>query len=271
MSQRINTSADRVSVNKEVEACAAAWSHSRRFSPASASVVPPMVRRSYRCPTPPLSIRPRLLPRSRSSAAQAVDSIYPSTDYSARVVRLAKGSAPETITIRSLGTTGSEPFVVHGSPHFRVRERALVFLVSGPDGTYQVMHLALGLFRQARLRGRALALGHVSRVNEIPNGQNVSLASARHSVRDLESFIAWIADRDNSIERAADYELTISERDWQSLSSPFTLLGDVANLQFNGRWFNFDGGGSVVWTYDSRGDLVSPVILRSSGAMGKRA
>src|SRR5690606_16480327 len=86
--------------------------------------------------------------------------------------------------------------VVRGAPRFAVGERPLLFLARGEGGAWWPLNLALGVFRTADVDGRRVALGAADATGGL---------GAEASVRDLERFTAWLADRAAGVRRRADY------------------------------------------------------------------
>lgn len=176
----------------------------------------------------------------------------PATDYTIEIERLIAGSAPgTTLIVRVPG--GVRPdgigFHVYGAPRFAPGERALLFLVPRTDGTFGILHLALGAFhRTARAGVPPLALRDLSETHEVVL-PGTAPRPDRHRDRDYDAFADWLADRADGIVRAPDYLVERPAAALQSVTGKFTLF-DIAGL--NLRWFQFDNGGAVEW-YAHRG------------------
>lgn len=170
---------------------------------------------------------------------------HPSTDYTIEIEHLLAGSAPgTTLIVRVIG--GERPdgigFRVYGAPQFRAGDRAVLFLVPQKDGTFGVLDLMLGAFVRVQLPGAPpLAVRNLSEATEIsrPGGEpNAQF----HLPRDYDAFTAWLADRADGGDRAADY--FVSDPGVTGLLDKYTLFTFGGN---NLRWFDFDTGGSVPW------------------------
>ncbi len=146
----------------------------------------------------------------------------PVTDYLMAVEHVIRGDiVASPLTVRVLG--GILPdgigLHVHGAPKFAPGQRALLFLRSRPDGTFGVLHFALGTFHLVERGGTVLALRQLSEANEI---QLPGRAEPRTGPRDLELFRSWLTDRATGIDRAADY--FVDELDLSADLEKFTIL-----------------------------------------------
>src|SRR5688572_18497700 len=128
----------------------------------------------------------------------------PATDYVVAVDRLLQGHLPGgTIVVRVPGGMRADGLVheIAGTPRLLQGAEALLFLQPGEDGTFGVLHLALGAFHARRAGATAVAeqdLDGAHRLGPPPPSED-------DRVRDLERFAAWLEDRGAGIERAADY------------------------------------------------------------------
>lgn len=165
----------------------------------------------------------------------------PATEYRLRVERLIKGEAPAgTLTVRVPGgaAAGGLKLKVWGSPELRIGERALLFLVPGPDGAYAPLHLSMGTFHELRSGAGRLAVRDLSEIEVA--------GSREEGVRDLGRFGDWLRDRAAGVERPADY-LVRSPKAGRAVEA-FTYLGGVKQ-----RWLEFDRGQDVVWRAHAAG------------------
>jgi hypothetical protein len=174
----------------------------------------------------------------------------PSTDYVAQVERAVKGAAAGSVRVRVPGgeTPGGGRFRVFGAPRFGVGERALLFLEPRADGAYGVSQAMLGAFREAPSSGEAtlrLAVRDLSEATEV--ARRGSPARGPDLPRDFDRFVAWLADRAAGRWRAPDYFTPGAA----APPAEFTQLG-------NGRWFQFDTGGSVPWVALAGGQAGMP-------------
>jgi hypothetical protein len=181
----------------------------------------------------------------------------PSTDYRVEILRLLKGndlgnSPGAEIVVRQLGGVNAEgrAMKIWGLTRLGVGDRALLFLVPRPDGTYGVNQLILGAFREVEVSGERVAVRDLEAASELRADASGKLASVAGGdrPRDVEGFSQWIAQRVEKRFRPADYF-----RDGLVLPK-FNLFAD----SFCGdgrpiRWFEFDTGGSVSFTSNSSG------------------
>ncbi|HEX9669769.1 MAG TPA: hypothetical protein VGC93_09825, partial [Thermoanaerobaculia bacterium] len=89
----------------------------------------------------------------------------PFTEYRVHVERLLKGRITGgEARVRVLGGERGDGLRFHawGVPVLNEGERTLLFLVTHPDGAFRPLHLGMGIFREARVGGRALALRDLS-------------------------------------------------------------------------------------------------------------
>ena len=172
----------------------------------------------------------------------------PVTDYLMNVERVLKGSVGESsLLVRVPGgraANGME-LKIWGAPTFDEGERALLFLGRHADGSYRILHLMLGAFREARMAGHAVAYRDLSEVDVLDDAE--TLANETRKVRDFDRFADWIADRAASRLLVPNYYLFLPAASQNSLLPMFTLLGDNGR---NARWFEFDNGGQVTWRID---------------------
>ncbi len=172
------------------------------------------------------------------------------TEYEAVVVEILKGYvAGSRILVRVPGGRLPDEGVglkIFGAPEFRVGERALLFLGENEDGSYHVLHLLQGIFRERDAAGgRAIFQRDMGEVLELRT-DSVDGRPAReieNPARDAELFESWLRDRAEGLEREPDYFVEASSAGTGSFTSPFTQLVDDFNL----RWFRFDDGKRVRW------------------------
>ena len=172
----------------------------------------------------------------------------PVTDYLMTVERVLKGTVGESsILVRVPGgraASGME-LKIWGAPVFSEGERALLFLGHHADGSYRILHLMLGAFREAQMAGKAVAYRDLSEVDVLDGAE--AQANETRKVRDFDRFADWIADRAAARLELPDYYLYLPADSQNSLLPMFTLLGDSGR---NSRWFEFDSGGQIQWRID---------------------
>ncbi len=172
----------------------------------------------------------------------------PVTDYLMTVERVLKGSVGESsILVRVPGGRASDgmELKIWGAPKFVDGERALLFLGRHADGSYRILHLMLGAFREARMDGHAIAYRDFSEVDLLDDTEAV--ADETRKVRDFDLFADWIADRADSRLQVPNYYRFLPGESQNSLLPMFTLLEENGR---HTRWFQFDSGGQVSWKID---------------------
>lgn len=170
----------------------------------------------------------------------------PSTDYLVEVERVLKGDLPgSTVVVRVPGGVGSNGLglKIWGAPEFVEGEEAVLFLAPAQDGTYRLVHLMLGAFRERHTATGRVALRDLSEATEV-TVKGVSEGGA-DLIRDFDRFSDWVADRAAGIERERDYVIGQGSGKLGSAIEPFTLM--TSSRGNNIRWFRFDQGQSVVW------------------------
>lgn len=195
----------------------------------------------------PAAIQGRIL-----GAEQAPVSGRPATDYLVEVERVLKGDLPgSTVVVRVPGGMGSAGIglKIWGAPEFKEGEEAVLFLSPAEDGTYRLMHLMLGAFRERRTAAGRVALRDLSEAHEVtPEGVEKEI----EVIRDAGRFADWIADRAAGIVRERDY--VVGSGGSGSLGQaiePFSLM--ESSLGSNIRWFRFDQGQGVSWRVHNSG------------------
>ncbi len=172
----------------------------------------------------------------------------PVTDYLMNVDRVLKGTVGEsTILVRIPGgraANGME-LKIWGAPTFSAGERAILFLGRHADGSYRVLQLVLGAFREARMAGQAVAYRDLSEVDVLDGAE--AQANETRKLRHFDRFADWIADRASGHLEVPNYYLFLPADSANSLLPMFTLLGDNGR---NSRWFEFDSGGQITWRID---------------------
>jgi hypothetical protein len=177
----------------------------------------------------------------------------PSTDYLVEVERVLKGDLPgSTVVVRVPGGMGTNGLglKIWGVPEFAEGEEAVLFLAPAQDGTYRLMHLMLGAFRERHTATGRVALRDLSEATEV-TAKGVSEGGSE-VIRDFDRFSDWVADRAAGIRRERDYVLgTQSGGTLGSAVEPFTLM--TSSRGNNIRWFIFDQGRSVAWRVNNGG------------------
>jgi len=188
----------------------------------------------------------------------------PSTDYRVEILRRLKGSdlgnrsgnKPGTeIVVRQPGgvNAAGRAMKIWGLTRLGTGDRALLFLVPRPDGTYGVNQLILGAFREIEFSGERVAVRDLDMATELRADASGKLASVSGGVRprDVEGFSRWIVQRVEKRFRPADYF-----RDGLLLPKYNLFADDMCGGSGDGRpirWFTFDSGGSVSFTASSAG------------------
>lgn len=160
------------------------------------------------------------------------------TAYDVSVERVLKGSvSPLNI---SVAVPGNSTYIVPGMPRFSAGERVILFLESHEDGTYRIMELMLGAFKEVRVPGTSDTRAHRNLSGSL------SLAGPQvEPARDFEAFASWIEARGSGGVQASSYLRAATETTADGVveaEAPFTLLSNPP-----GRFTQFDTGGSVQW------------------------
>lgn len=174
------------------------------------------------------------------------------TDYRLLIHEVVKGDPPESssarpliagssIIVRMLGgeLADGRGLFIWGVPRFEPGQRLFLFLGRSSDGSFHVLHLFQGAFREVEERGEILLRRSLEEALRLPS-PDPSLDEPE-AVRHAEGFATWLRDREQGFERPRDY---LVEAPFEAELS-YTLLGDVVNRRF--RWFEFDTGGQIVW------------------------
>jgi len=184
----------------------------------------------------------------------------PSTRYQTEVLRVLKGHLPASrITVRVPGGASADGTVleVFGAPHLAPGERALLFLAPRTDGTWDPVHLMLGVFRVAGSPDLPLAVRDLSEAHEVELPGRRLPPEPPGTVRDLERFAAWLADRARGVEREADYRIDLPTEGLRRTLDPFVLFPDNGRCsdgqRLSIRWTKLELGQSVRWLANSSG------------------
>jgi hypothetical protein len=168
----------------------------------------------------------------------------PATDYVVEVERVLKGDLPgSTVVVRVPG--GIRPdgvgLKVWGAPQLAEGETALLFLNPADDGTFRILHLMLGAFRQQTVAGRKLALRDLSETRQVgPDG----VGAARDEIRDFDRFAEWLADRSAGLAGERDYLVASTGKLGSAVEAYKYMMADDG---IPIRWFEFDRGRSIAW------------------------
>ena len=165
----------------------------------------------------------------------------PYTRYHIRAERLLKGQLQgETVAVDVLGGVDADGsrLILSGSISFTARDRLILFLVPRDNGSYGVLHLGLGAFRELTVGNRKIARRFLGDAIEI--GSTTSASERFHQPRDFEEFADWLEDYSTGSRRQMDYFVKASEIQIPATSA-FRLF-----LQ-PGRHDKFDKGERVEW------------------------
>lgn len=172
---------------------------------------------------------------------------WPATDTMIEVQRVVAGEVSgRNLLVRLPGGTRPDGSGVelHGIPRFGIGERLLLFLTPGDDGTFGVVHLMLGAFRERVVGGRRVLLRDLSGAVAVEMPGNPPVAQLL-GPRDAEDFGRWLSDAARGVEREADYFLGDEEvRGIERVTADYRLFEDD-NSGLNMRWFEFDAGQDV--------------------------
>ena len=121
---------------------------------------------------------------------------------------------------------------------FAALDRLILFLVPRDNGSYGVLHLGLGAFRELTVGNRKIARRFLGDSIEIRSSTGNS--ERFHQPRDFEEFADWLEDYSTGSRRQMDYFVEASEIQIPATSA-FRLLSDP------GRHDKFDKGERVEW------------------------
>ena len=183
-------------------------------------------------------------------SVERVESIVanpPYTRYFIRSERLLKGRLDgEIVAVDVLGGVypdGSR-LILSGPISFAARDRLILFLVPRSNGSYGVLHLGLGAFRELTVGNRKIARRFLGDAIEIRSSSSDS--ERFHQPRDFEQFADWLQDYSMGSRRQMDYFVDASE-----IQIPETSAFRLA-LQ-PGRYDKFDKGETVEWVANAGG------------------
>ncbi|MEA2562786.1 MAG: hypothetical protein QOH06_4290 [Acidobacteriota bacterium] len=176
------------------------------------------------------------------------------TEYVVQVEESLKGEIPGgTAIVRMPGGQGLDGMnlKIYGMPRLRSGERALLFLEPAGDGTWRIMHLILGAFREIEAGGHRLAVRDLDEAREVrKTSAGIEAVPGSDRLRDFDGFARWVADRAhadaNTVRRSADYYVQDNEGSVGKAIGEFRLFED-ADDGHGLRWFQFDTAGNVKW------------------------
>ena len=172
---------------------------------------------------------------------------WPATDTMIEVHRVVAGEVGgRNLLVRLPGGTRPDGSGVelHGIPRFGIGERLLLFLAPGDDGTFAVVHLMLGAFRERVVGGRRVLLRDLSGAVGVEMPGNPPLAQLL-GPRDADAFGRWLSDAARGIDRDADYFLADEEVQGVERVTADYRLFESEQRGLNMRWFDFDAGEDV--------------------------
>lgn len=171
---------------------------------------------------------------------------WPATDTMIEVKRVVAGEVGgRNLLVRLPGGTRPDGSGVelNGVPRFGIGERLFLFLNAGDDGTYRVVHLMLGAFRERVVSGRRVLLRDLSGAVavDMPGRETDPRILGP---RDADAFGRWVSDAARGIERDPDYFLADEEvRGVERVTAEYRLF--ESNRGLNMRWFEFDDNEDV--------------------------
>jgi len=169
------------------------------------------------------------------------------TDYRIRVEEPLAGAVSGQIVVRVPGG-GDGPLRrrIWGAPTFQPGERTLLFLAPGAEGTWRVLHLFLGAFREVDAGGRKLAVRDLSEAQEVTisaEGQPTAAAPRAEPARDFAAFARWVRARRQGTS-APDYRLAAPAPASSRAGAKANWFRDPVDGK-RMRWFDFDTAGHV--------------------------
>jgi hypothetical protein len=187
--------------------------------------------------------------RAAGQRADATSATSAMTEYVVQVEESLKGEIPGgKAIVRMPGGEGRDGMnlKIYGMTRLRAGERALLFLEPAGDGSWRVMHLILGAFREVEAGGHRLAVRDLAEAREIRrNAAGIEAVQGSDRLRDFDGFARWVADRASSVRRSSDYYVHDDGGLGRAIGE-YRLFGDLDDGH-SLRWFEFDSGGSVNW------------------------
>jgi len=184
----------------------------------------------------------------------------PSTYHEVEIERVLKGHLPAgRVIVRVPGGFGADGvgFKVFGAPELEPGDRVLVFLTPRQDGSWDLLHLLLGVFRAVPDAIGTLAVRDLSEAHEVRIPGRDLPPEPPGTVRDFDRFAAWLADRGRGIDRPADYRVDLPADGLRRTRSRFVLFRDSGNCgdtqRLPIRWFKFETGASARWQANNLG------------------
>src|SRR5215213_9292570 len=198
----------------------------------------------------PVAAVVRVVSEDRAAGQRQHGTMAAMTEYVVQVEESLKGEIPGGMaTVRMPGGQGrgGMNLKIYGQTRLRSGERALLFLEPAGNGTWRVMHLILGAFREIEAGGHRLAVRDLGEAREVrKTAAGVEAVPGSDRLRDFDGFARWVADRAGSVRRSADYYVQDKEGSIGKAVGEFRLFED-ADDGHNLRWFQFDTGGNVKW------------------------
>lgn len=170
------------------------------------------------------------------------------TRYSADILRwLKNGTGANRIELSVLG--GIRPdgsgLRVDAAPKLAPGLTTILFLKRRADGSYDILHLMLGVFYRVDAGGRSLALRDLDGTQEFSAG-GIAVRNIPRSPRGFDEFADWLSRRNIDKGLPPDYlQEEVDEGEARTALRYVTLKasGDGNPI----RWFDFDSGGHVDW------------------------
>lgn len=197
----------------------------------------------------PVAAVVRVVSEDRAAALRE-DGPTAMTEYVVRVEEALKGGIPGgTAVVRMPGGRGRNGMnlKIYGMPRLQSGERALLFLEPAGDGTWRIVHLLLGAFREVGAGGHRLAVRDLAEAREVrKTSTGVEAAPGSDRLRDFDGFARWVADRAASVRRSADYYVQDHDGGLGRAIGEYRLFEDP-DTGNNLRWFAFDTAENVKW------------------------
>jgi hypothetical protein len=179
------------------------------------------------------------------------------TNHLATVLRTVKGhSLGSQIEVRVPGGIDRNrglAMKIFGAPEFRSKEKALLFLRAKPDGSYRILHLIQGVFREGTAGGESIFVRDLTEASQAVvsersdvgsrSGSGLHFRQTLDTRRQSDRFIAWLEDRSRGVRREPDYIIEAPEDVRYQHLAPFTHLGSGINF----RWFKIDREKKIGW------------------------
>ena len=175
-------------------------------------------------------------------------SSYPETVYEIEVGQVLKGHSDSSLMVTVPGGLNADGLglKVFGAPVFQLDEEVVLFLEKDGYGGFGIQHLMLGAFHKSAVAGKTYSYRDMKEAWSWDGSQSDPVGQ----LRDFSKWVAWIADRAQGIDRAADYWAKQPSNWGAAIAQKYNLTAtEGAPL----RWLGFEQDTTIRWRMDSKG------------------